>query len=810
MNWNKLTNGIILTTGLLWAASYYSLSQELTRYMEPVKELAEIIDAPSTPIIRLSPDNKTFILAQPQEMPDLAELAQAELRLAGLRINPANFTQSRSRYYQNLSIQVIGNPKIIPINGLPADGRINRFSWSPDGKRIAITLHKQNNVELWVANAQTGEVKKWAENLNESLSAFSFSWLSESKTIIYLAIPENKGTLPGLNQLPEGPSVQETGGKTAKVRTYQDLLKNPADERVFEYYAGAQMMKITEGINPIPIGNPGNISSFSASPDGNYILVEQIVRPFSYLVPSELFPTNVDIWNINGDLVKRLAELPLAEDIPQGFSAARKGRRDFEWRADLPSTIIWAEAQDDGDPKKEAEIRDKLYALDAPFSNSPVEFLSLNLRYSGITWGWKNLAVVSERWWTNRKVVTSFIDPSNPKAQKKVIWDRSWQDAYSDPGYFVTTPNAWGREVLLTDKNMKYLYLSGNGSTPKGDFPFLDEFDIKLNKTKRIWQCQGEVYEYFVDFLNLEKRIIITSRESTNEQPNYYSRDLIKKKVNQLTFFPHPYPMLKEVKKELVKYKREDGLTLTGTLYLPAGYVKGSVQLPVLMWAYPEEFVDPNLAGQVKGSPYRFIRPSRLSAILWVARGYAVFDNLGMPIVGKDGKEPNDTFIEQLVSNAKAAIDTLVSMKVADPKRIAIGGHSYGAFMTANLMAHCDLFAAGIARSGAYNRSLTPFGFQSEERNYWEAQDVYNKMSPFNYANKINEPLLLIHGEADNNSGTFPIQSERLYAAIKGHGGTTRLVLLPYESHGYRARQSIMHVTWEMDNWLEKYVKNRK
>jgi len=534
-----------------------------------------------------------------------------------------------------------------------------------------------------------------------------------------------------------------------------------------------------------------------------------LVRPFSYIVPSDFFPTNYEIWDISGSLVKRLAEIPLADDIPQGFSAVRKGPRSFNWRNDVPASIYWAEAQDGGNPKQASEIRDKLFSLQAPFTGSPIEFLSLPNRYSRIFWGWDKLAIVYESWRETRKQVVSIFDPSQPAVTKKIIWDRSSQDGYSDPGSFVFSTNDWGESVLMTDKAKKKLYLSGNGSTPKGDLPFLNEFDIASFKTKQLWRCEAPYYETFVDFLNLEKQLIITSRESLTEQPNYYVRDVKKNKLKQITFLPHPYPMLKDIQKEVVKYKRSDGITLTGTLYLPAGYVKGSSQLPVLMWAYPEEFVDPNLAGQVKGSQYRFTRPGRLSAIPWVVCGYAVFDNLGMPIVGKDGKLPNDTFVEQLVDNAKAAIDTLVSMKVADPNRIAIGGHSYGAFMTANLMAHSDLFAAGIARSGAYNRTLTPFGFQNEERSYWEASDVYNKMSPFMYADKINEPLLLIHGEVDNNSGTFPMQSERLFTAIKGHGGVSRLVILPFEIHGYRSRQSIMHTTWEMDNWLEKYVKNR-
>lgn len=228
------------------------------------------------------------------------------------------------------------------------------------------------------------------------------------------------------------------------------------------------------------------------------------------------------------------------------------------------------------------------------------------------------------------------------------------------------------------------------------------------------------------------------------------------------------------------------------------------------MWAYPAEFKSADAAGQVKDSPYKFNRISYWGPQAFLTMGYTVLDNFSVPIVGEGDKEPNDTYIPQLVASAEAAVDEVVRRGVADRNRIAVGGHSYGAFMTANLLTHTRLFKAGIARSGAYNRTLTPFGFQAEERNYWQAPDVYNAMAPFNYADHIKDALLMIHGEQDNNSGTFPIQSERMYAAVKGLGGTARLVLLPNEAHAYRARESIMQMLAEMNNWLETYVKQAK
>ena len=798
----KIILSLIISTITIMLA----IAQEPTRYMEPAKELLEIIDAPTTPSLILSPTNEYALFAYPQEMPDISEMAQTELRLAGIRINPENFGSSKPRLWEKLAFRKFEEKNESEITGLPKDGKIQSFRWSPNGKKLAIVVYFPKTIELWVANTSNGIATRWASNLNDVLGRSPIEWATDSKSIIFSSRILSREGLEFKNALPEGPSVQVSSGKKTSVRTYQDLLLNLLDEQKFEYYATSAIMLAQEGVEPQTLGNPGLFSSFSISPNGEYILVQQLVRPFSYIVPYSRFPQVIEIWNSKGHLIKTLAEIPLSETIPQGFSAVRKGPRSFQWRDDKPATIIWVEAQDEGDPKNLAEIRDLLFSLDAPFKEGTTPFLSLNFRYGGITWGWDNLAVVYERWWETRRMVVSFFNPSNSEESKRVVWDRSYQDAYNDPGNLITEANPNGTRTLRTNKSKTKLYLSGQGASAIGNMPFLDELDIETLNTQRLWQCQAPYYERFVALLDDPIRTILTQRESETEQPNYYTRDLRKKRITPFTNYPHPYPQLKNVQKEMVKYKREDGVELSATLYLPADYKKGSKKLPVLMWAYPEEFVDAELAGQVKGSPYTFIRPSRLSPILWVTRGYAVLDRVGMPIVGNDSILPNDTFIEQLVANAKAAIDYLVNEEIADPKRIAVGGHSYGAFMTANLLAHSDLFAAGIARSGAYNRTLTPFGFQGEERSYWEAPEIYNRMSPFMHADKLKKPILLIHGVDDNNSGTFPIQSERLFQAINGHGGNARLVMLPFESHGYRARQSVLHQTWEIDSWLSIFT----
>jgi dipeptidyl aminopeptidase/acylaminoacyl peptidase len=479
------------------------------------------------------------------------------------------------------------------------------------------------------------------------------------------------------------------------------------------------------------------------------------------------------------------------------------------WRADVAATLVWVEALDGGDAARPSPARDRVLMLAEPFGGTPKPLATLDQRYSGVEWGTDEVALVYSRWWRTRREKVWRVRPGSPEVPPELLFDRSYEDRYGDPGSPETTRNAWGRTVLRTADRGNVLFFSGPGASPEGNRPFLDRFDLRTRQATRLFRSEAPYYEEPVDVLDTEGRSVLVRRESVREPPNYYVRDLRARgqPLRQVTAFTNPTPQLEGLTKELIEYERADGVKLNGTLYLPPGYRKESGPLPMLMWAYPREYKDADLAGQITDSPYRFDRLGGLSTIIWLALGYAVLDDPAMPIVGEGEAEPNDTYVEQLVASAKAAVDEVVRRGVAERGRIAIGGHSYGAFMTANLLAHSDLFTAGIARSGAYNRTLTPFGFQSEERLFWEAPEVYFSMSPFVHADKVNEPLLLIHGQADNNSGTFPIQSERMYAALKGLGKTVRFVELPHESHGYRARESVLHVLWETQQWLDKYVK---
>lgn len=777
------------------------------KYQTPPKSLADVVDAAPTPAVDISPDQQWLLILEQANLPSIEEVSQPELRIAGIRLNPRTSGPSRLRYSTAMQIKNIFSDEQMQFE-LPPKSRISNIRWSHDSKNIAFTLTKENGVELWLAELQTGKVRKLIDQKINAAYTAPIEWMPDSKTLLCLTVPEKRSELPAEPMVPKGPVVQENLGKTAPARTYQDLLKNPYDEVLFDYYLTSQILLVEIKGAFQSIGEPAIYSGINPSPNAKYVLVETIHRPYSYIVPAYRFPQKTQVWNRSGKVVSQVADLPLAEEIPLGFNAVRTGPRSINWRADAPATLYWVEAQDGGNPDSEAEIRDQVFMLAAPFTNTPAPLTKTSLRFASLTWGSGNLALVSEYWWRTRQVKTWIIYPNKPKSKPKLLWDYSYEDRYSDPGMPILQKTKSGAHVLKTADNGQTIFLFGNGASPEGDRPFLDKLNLKSMETARLWRSEAPYFENPISLIDEELPQFITRRESQTEPPNYFLRDLKTKKLKQLTAFPHPTPQLKNIQKEIFRYERDDGVQLMGTLYLPEGYTpEKHGRLPVFMWAYPREFKSADAAGQMRGSPYEFIRVGWSSPAVWVTQGYAVLDGPTMPIIGEGEQQPNDTYVKQLVASAKAAIDELVERGIADPARVAIGGHSYGAFMTANLLAHSDLFAAGIARSGAYNRTLTPFGFQAEERTFWEAPEIYFAMSPFMHADKINEPILMIHGEADNNSGTFPLQSQRFYHALKGLGATVRLVFLPSESHGYRANESAKHVLWEENEWLEKYVK---
>ncbi|WP_082886294.1 alpha/beta hydrolase family protein [Flavisolibacter tropicus] len=788
---------------LFIAVSIGAFAQDDASYKTPPKDITDLVLAKPTPSVSIDDKGEWMLLMERSDFPTIEELAQPELRIAGLRMNPNNFSPSRSGSFSNLEIKNIKTGKVIEIDGLPKDLRASSVQWSPDQSQFAFVHSGNTEVDLYVVNVKDAKARKVNTNALNTILGSSYEWAGNA--LVYKTIVPGK-TLTAKPSAPSGPVAQENIGKAAASRTYQDLIKNTYDEALFEFYGTSQIVR-NDFTKETVIGQPAIYRNFSVSPDKNYVLVTTVNKPFSYLVAVNGFPHSVSVIGINGGTLKQLANNPSGEGQPIGFDDVAVFPRNFDWRDDEPATITYVQALDNGLGKKKVDFRDAVYAVTINGDSQPKELFKTKRRFAGVVWGNKDNAVFYERMVADRKIRMNRYNPTTGKIDS--LFERSSNDSYSDIGSPMTQKNSLGKQTLIL-LNGKELVLRSQGSSPEGDMPFIQTMDINNGKKNMLWRSQAPYYEQVIDVIDPASGVYLTSRESQTETPNYYIRN-VKKKIAPIaiTDFKNPYAGLEGVKKEKISYKREDGINLTGNLYTPKGFdPKKDKPLPVVMWAYPVEYKSAADAAQVRGSKYTFTRINYGSPIFWVTQGYAVLDAAEMPIVGENGKEPNDNFIPQLYLNAHAAIQALANMGVGDSTRVAVGGHSYGAFMTANLLAHTNLFKAGIARSGAYNRTLTPFGFQAEERTYWEAPEIYNQMSPFTYANKIKTPILLIHGEMDNNPGTFPIQSERLYNAIKGHGGTVRYVVLPYESHGYSAKENILHMLWEQNQWLEKWVKN--
>ena len=785
-------------------------------YLTPPRVIVDILDAPPTPSVIVSPDHRTVALLNRRSLPTVAELAQPIHRIAGARINPkTNGRQQRGGNVIAITLKSIADGTEKKIT-MPPNANIGDVSFSPDAKRLSFTNTRENGIELWVADAVTGQSRlvSGTERLNAT-GGDPVDWLKDGVTLLVQLVPSGRGPAPVEAAVPTGPNIQENHGKAAPTPTFEDMIKTNHDEDLFEYYFTSQLATIDSATGrKTLIGRPGILENVTASPNGEYILVSRIKRPFSHLVPMNGFPKEVEIWTRRGEVAKKIADLPSSEGTP--INGVETGPRSVRWRPDQPATITWAEALDGGDLKNKVPFRDKVLALAAPFASAPVEVAKTEGRFGGISYTEKGIALLSESDRATRRTRTWILEAG---AEPRKLWDRRQQDAYTNPGNPVVKRDGggggggrggfgggFGGGGGLILQNGDSILLAGTGSSPDGDRPFLDRLNLKTLKTERLFRCAEKTYEAIIAPLDDDAKTILTEYETATDPPNYYMRDLAAGTKRAITQFKDPAPQLAGVEKQFITYERKDGVKLSATLYLPPGYKKGE-RLPLVMWAYPREFTDTDTASQVSGSPYRFTRVTGISHLFLLTQGYAILDGPTMPIVGP-GETANDTYVEQLVASAEAAVNKVVEMGVADRDRLGVGGHSYGAFMTANLLAHSDLFRAGIARSGAYNRTLTPFGFQSERRTFWEVPEIYGKMSPFYYANKINEPILLIHGEADDNSGTFPIQSERFYMALKGHGATVRYVTLPFEPHGYIGRESTLHTLAEMINWMDKYVKN--
>lgn len=768
-------------------------------YRLPPQEIVDIVDAPAAPWTTFSPDRRHLLLIHRESLPPVAELARPMERLAGLRLDAATNGRHGPRTAIGLSVINVETGEERAID-LPEDIGLSNFDWSPDGRHAAFVVTSGNTLSLWVADVERARAR---EVISSGINAVfdPVSWMPDSETLLVNTVPANRGPMPQRPLVPAGPVIQEAGGYEAPVRTYQDLLTDSHDADLFAWMATSQLVLVNASRGrPRPVGDPDLIYSAAPAPGGEMILIGAMQQPFSYDVNWAGFADRTYVIDLDGNEVAEIARQPIADNVPIGGVVT--GRRSVGWQASHPSRVVWAEALDGGDPRVETDERDSLWALTAPFDGEPVEIARFEDRYYGTQYtseGETGLAVEYDR--DTRIIRRWVVDFAGDGAAPRLAEERNLQDSYADPGSPETIRNEFGRSVAAVENG--YLYYTGNGATPEGNRPFLHRVSFDTFEAEELWRNSGENFERVIGLVESDGSVFLTSYEDPETPPNVRLHGGDEPRF--ITDFPNPHPQLNAISRELITYERADGVPLSATLYLPADYEEGDT-LPLLIWAYPLEYNNAETAGQVRGSPYEFTRVAGTSPRFLVTQGYALLENATMPVVGDDPETVNDTFIAQLVLSAEAAVEESVRRGFGDGERVAVAGHSYGAFMTAHLLAASDIFRTGIARSGAYNRTLTPFGFQSERRTFWAAPETYFELSPFMHADDINEPILLIHGQLDNNSGTYPMQSERMFAAVKGNAGTARLVMLPYESHGYSGRESVLHVLAESIDWLNTWV----
>ena len=783
-------------------------SQENLNYKLPPEEILQLADYERTPSVEMDVHNKYLIYIYRDTYKTLEDLNQQEISLAGRRVDPICNISTKIDYIKNLKIALVEGGAPVQVSGLPNNPRIAYLTWSRNDSRIAFTNTTSTGVELWVLEFETASAKKLT---NSNVNAFfgnPICWFADNEHILIKMSPGNKPSLlNSLTELPKGPFISESSGSKSHNRTYQDLLKNKIDEDNFISLSTSEYCKVDLNGKVKLLKEADIYRNESISPDGNLLLISIIQKPFSYFLPEDYFPRKTIVCDMDGKTIKVVNEVPLLDSLPKGFMAVQKENRSFGWRTDQPSTLTFFKALDNGNPEFETEYRDSIFTWKYPFNTEPELLCKSRYRFSNISWCNDSIAVAEDYWYDTRLTNSYLVNPSKINEEPKVIFERNFQDIYSFQGNFEVVKNSYGKYSLAIEDNC--LFLTGPGHTPEGQFPFIDKYQLDTFKTIRLYQSvYTDKLEQIYSFEHFRTGDALVRIQSPTQYPVFFIRNIKNNTLKQLTDFGNPFESIANVQKNVIKYKREDGVDLSGILYLPADYdINSGKKLPLLIWAYPSEYKDKNSAGQSTVNSNEFTFPHYSSFVYWITRGFAVLDDAAFPIVGEGKTEPNDNFIEQLIANAKAAIEAVNELGFINTSKIGIGGHSYGAFMVANLLTHSNLFACGVARSGAYNRTLTPFGFQSEQRNYWEAREVYDAMSPYHHADKMKTPILLVHGEADNNSGTFTLQTERYYQALKGLGAPARMVILPKESHGYVARENILHLLWEQDMFFEKYLK---
>ncbi|MCF7520097.1 prolyl oligopeptidase family serine peptidase [Pseudoalteromonas sp. L21] len=757
------------------------------------------IDSTTQENVSLSPNGEQALFLHQIRYPSIHYVSQARVQLAGLDFYSNLYSRFDTPLYSHTTLFDISNRTSIDLT--PDSGVIIDYNWSPDVKKIAYLIQNDNTINLWVYDVETQVFKRLSQvNLSASLGGRHLRWLPDSTALIVKK--RNTKVHSPINELKQ-PNSLSSERQVEQGRTYQSLLKNNKLKEQFKTLALSSLVKIDLKGNVTSLTDNMLFDDFSVSPDGEYVLSSTLPKELSSYLPYKKWGRDYQVTNLKTHhQLNVLPSLNNKVNLKKAKDSVPNGARLVKWLPSEGSTLTWTEAIDNGDMSVDKKYHDNTYKLPSPFNQNKQLIHQAKWRVHNIIWGKSGAGVAQEWLYASKQAKASLISAST--SANVLIEQRDYRDKFNDFGDPQTLRLPEGYEVLVEDDS-NLLFLS-NGLSKEGIRPTIKTLN-KTNNTRK---------EYFISSkesielpLRVANNTLIIQTQNVQTAPQYFA--ILSTDMNERI------PLLTNKNKQyfdkpptFINYKRSDGLNLSGTLHLPSNYDKAQGKIPAVLWIYPDEFNNKKLSQQntVKTNIFRQFDP--LSPLVFLHDGIAVFESPSMPITAFDGQEPNDDFINQINLNAQAAINALEGTGLIDIDSLAVMGHSYGAFTVANLLAHTDFFKAGIARSGAYNRTLTPFGFQGEKRTLWQAKKTYIDLSPIMFADKINAPLLLIHGENDQNSGTYPLQSTRMYQALIANKKTTQLIMLPYEGHSYRAKENLTYLLKEQSAWLNKWLKSSR
>ena len=775
-------------------------------YQLPCERIVEIFDRPLHPLVSVLHGQDKMMSYDLSIYIPLEWLAQEVVHYGEINIYSRSRSRPRVNFHSGIHVVDISSAtKGLEETSfhstrldLPKNSAFGGGMPSFSGHALFTIEYLYDRMVLWHVDTSTYETRVLLDGGLTQVTNSVASWFPDNVNLLVSLIPENMEKPELASNVPTGPIIRETTGRESRIITRPNLIQDSHEEALFEYYATTQLGVLNTITGELRrIGSPGVITSTLVSPNSRFVLVHEHIKPFSKTVAYWHFPSRWYVYDLVENREIELVRHPQA--VPQ-FGRVQTGKRWFSWHPLMDASLIYVEALDGGESNAPATYRDDIRLLNHPFRGNGRRLFRTAQRLQEISFIDRDTYILSEFEWRTNTTITTLVNSRNRRHQ---ISRRHIRAIYDSPGSPVTYTTNRGQTLVLRQGN--YIFFIGDGVSRDSRVPFVDKLNVNTFVRQRIVEFDEEDFVQILDFYNNNPERLLILRQNRTTPNNMFLVNLADNTEIALTQIVDNVPELTNLPTRVIRYMREDGVQLSGLLYLPANF-DGSERIPLLMSAYPREFIDAATASQIVNQDNRFVRPFGSSNLYMCLDNVAVLVNAAFPIIG-DTETANNTFIEQSIMNARAAIDYLYEEGIIDRDKVVISGHSYGAFMVLNMLAHSDLFAGGIAQNGAYNRTLTPFGFQSERRSLWQARDTYINLSPFLFANQIQAPLLLIHSTEDTNPGTFPLQSRRLFEALEGLGKTARYVQLPLEGHNYRARETHLHLLWEYQKFFDDFIR---